>query len=138
MNMRRNTTVWSVLGAAAVLVLAARGAEAAAEPGKAVYLRYCSACHGEGGKGDGVVSGFMRPKPTDLTALAKNNKGELPYGSLVQVIDGRQTVRAHGDPDMPVWGEIFKAEAKSPMAREAFVRGKILLIIEYLESVQQK
>ncbi len=36
--------------------------------GQETYRRYCAACHGEGGRGDGVaadVAGFM-PAPTDL------------------------------------------------------------------------
>jgi len=123
---------------ATLLVLAPSCAFAASDAAKATYLRYCSACHGERGTGDGVVSGFMRPKPTDLTGLAKANKGQLPYGMLIQVIDGRQTIRAHGDPDMPVWGDIFKADAETTIVKEAVVRGKLLLIIEYLESIQQK
>jgi mono/diheme cytochrome c family protein len=105
---------------------------------KATYLQYCSSCHGDGGKGDGVVSGFLRPKPTDLTKLSKGNGGNLPYGALMQVIDGRTSIRAHGDPDMPVWGEVFKAEAGASIAKEAVVRGKVLLIIEYLNTIQAK
>ncbi|MGZ8443641.1 MAG: hypothetical protein ACXW6K_06520 [Candidatus Binatia bacterium] len=27
-------------------------------------------------------------------------------------IDGRPLVRAHGDRDMPVWGEIFRSEVE--------------------------
>ncbi|MGZ8500497.1 MAG: hypothetical protein ACXW5W_19000 [Candidatus Binatia bacterium] len=27
-------------------------------------------------------------------------------------IDGRRLVRAHGDRDMPVWGEIFRSEVE--------------------------
>jgi len=108
------------------------------EPARVAYLRYCSACHGESGKGDGVVSGALTPKPTDLTKLAQGNNGDLPHGALMQIIDGRKAIRAHGDPDMPVWGEIFKAEAGRSMAEEAQIRGKILLIIEYLGSIQGK
>jgi mono/diheme cytochrome c family protein len=112
--------------------------EGSADQAKAAYLRYCSACHGEGGKGDGVVSGFMRPQPTDLTVLAKKNNGQLPSGHLMRVIDGRETVRAHGDPNMPVWGEILKEEAGASIAKEAVVRGKLVLIVDYLASIQQK
>ena len=112
--------------------------DAPVKPAKATYLRSCSACHGESGKGDGVVSHLMRPKPTDLTKLAKENKGEFPYARTMRVIDGREAVRAHGDPDMPVWGEIFHVEDGMTLNRQATVRGKLMLIVDHLSSIQVK
>jgi len=112
-----------------------------AEPGntgKEAYLRYCGACHGESGKGDGVVSQLMRPKPTDLTRLAKDNKGVFPTTHVMNAIDGRETIRAHGDPDMPVWGDIFKSEGGKVPGQEFEVRGKVILITDYLRSIQEK
>lgn len=109
-----------------------------ANPARTTYLRYCSACHGESGKGDGVVSQLMRPKPTDLTKLAKENKGEFPYARIMRVIDGRETVRAHGDPDMPVWGEIFQLEHGMTPDMQARVRGTLMLIVDHLSSIQVK
>ena len=79
--------------------------EAAA--GEAVYTRYCAACHGKSLKGDGPVASGLTKKPIDLTQLAKNNKGVFPFDKVAALIDGRQTTRMHGNPDMPVWGEIF-------------------------------
>lgn len=35
--------------------------------GKQVYLKYCSECHGETGKGDGEMGEDMDPKPANLT-----------------------------------------------------------------------
>jgi hypothetical protein len=130
------------IGAAAcmLLALACNGAAAAESrtPEKAAYLRYCSACHGEGGKGDGVVSGFMRPKPTDLTQAAKANHGEFPYGRMIRVVDGRETIRAHGDPDMPVWADVFRAEDGMTSATGTRIRGKVLMIVEHLSTIQEK
>ena len=137
--MRTNIKILGLVTLTTLLILPASGIAAESRaPAKATYLRYCSACHGESGKGDGVVSGLMTPRPTDLTLLAKNNKGDLPYGWLIHVIDGRTTLRAHGSPDMPVWGEVFKSTDGQTLAEEAKVRGQLLLIIEYLGSVQQK
>lgn len=132
--MIRSAGIW---GAFALLPCVAFGAEAH-EIGKQLYARYCSACHGEGGKGDGVVSQFMRPKPADLTQLAKRAGGKYPFYEVVQTIDGRETLRAHGDPDMPVWGELFVAEEGASPDRQAIARGKVVLITDYLESIQQK
>ena len=136
MNVWRR--VWITVG----LVVAANGAamplRAETGPGKAVYLKYCSACHGETGKGDGVVSGFMRPRPTDLTQLAKKNNGEFPMIEVIHNIDGTQTVSAHGSGDMPVWGEIFRQEAAGQIVGESQVRAKSLLIAEYVRTLQVK
>lgn len=107
-------------------------------PGKQLYLKYCGACHGPDGKGDGIVSGFMHPKPTDLTQLASKAGGEFPYMQTMQIIDGRQLVRAHGDPNMPVWGEILHEQATDGIRRRAEVQGKLMLMTDYLRSIQEK
>ncbi len=107
-------------------------------PAKAAYLKYCSACHGSTGKGDGVVSGLMRPRPTDLTQVARKNKGEFPAMELMKVIDGTTSIRAHGDPDMPVWGEVLHQETQGRLDENVRVRSQIMLITDYLRSIQAK
>jgi hypothetical protein len=101
-------------------------------------LRYCGACHGPQGKGDGVAGSFMSPKPADLTQLAEKNGGSFPFQKVMAYIDGTQDVRAHGDPVMPVWGEVFRAEAGWEMSRRVEVQGKLMLITDYVGSIQAK
>ncbi len=108
------------------------------EQGNKLYLRYCSACHGEKGKGDGVVSQLMRPMPTDLTQLAKKAGGTFKVADVRATIDGRETMRAHGDPNMPVWGDILTAEEGPALDRETVARTKVVLITDYLGSIQAK
>jgi mono/diheme cytochrome c family protein len=115
----------------------ARGAEDG-NPGRGMYLKYCGACHGPSGKGDGVAGTFMRPKPTDLTQIAKRNGGEFPAQRTMEAIDGRRTVRAHGDPDMPVWGEILGEREGASVHRRAGVEGTIDLITGYIRSIQER
>lgn len=105
-------------------------------PARAMYLRYCGACHGPAGKGDGIAGSLMQPKPTDLTQIAKANGGQFPFQKVAGQIDGSATVRAHGDSAMPVWGETFRQEAGWEMSRRVEVQGKILLITEHLRSIQ--
>jgi len=107
-------------------------------PGRYLYLKYCSACHGSGGKGDGVASGFMRPKPADLTQLAKHAGGDFPYVPTMQVIDGTKTVRAHGDAEMPVWGEALNGNTTGPMEHRVAVQGRLMLLTDYIRSIQEK
>ena len=119
-------------------LVVARGIPAAADDvGKQLFLRYCSACHGESGKGDGVVSQLMTPKPTDLTQLAKKAGGKFPFYDVVHAIDGRETVRAHGDSAMPVWGEAFKEEEHGALGAEAVTRSKAVVITSYVETLQK-
>jgi hypothetical protein len=79
----------------------------------------------------------MRPKPADLTQIAKQHGGVFPFDDTVKVIDGRSTP-APGDPDMPVWGEILRDNPAWEMSRRAGVRGTLVLITEYLRSIQEK
>ena len=117
----------------------AAGAETAIEKAnKALYLRYCGSCHGPDGKGDGVASSFLTPKPTDLTQLGKKNGGQFPFEQTMRAIDGRNTPRAHGDPAMPVWGDIFQAQAGWSSTQRAEIEGRLFLITEYIRSIQQR
>jgi mono/diheme cytochrome c family protein len=124
----------------AALLAAGPGAaaEQSSDPGRAMYLRYCGACHGPAGKGDGVAGSFMSPKPADLTKLAQKNGGTFPFQKVLAYVDGREDVRAHGDPAMPVWGETFHAEAAWGQRRRAEVQGKLMLITHYARSTQAK
>ncbi len=138
--MRQSTVKAMVLAAVAAAWLAARASSAEEQRvggGGELYKRYCAACHGLRGKGDGIVGTFLHPKPTDLTQMAKKAGGVFPFYETMLVIDGRTTIRAHGDPDMPVWGEVFTAEATADLSRQAEVRGKVMMIADYLRSLQE-
>ncbi len=50
------------------MVANARDREANVRRGAAVFMENCAGCHGDDGRGDGVVSQALLPKPTDLTA----------------------------------------------------------------------
>ena len=41
-----------------------------ANPGKAMYLQYCSSCHGQDGRGSGDVRAFLKVKVRDKDADA--------------------------------------------------------------------
>ena len=102
----------------------------------------CASCHGVGGKGDGNMAQFLIKKPTDLTALAKNTgKGEYPFLRVFQVVDGRAVVAGHGDRAMPVWGDRYKKEASEKygsFGSETATRGRVLELVYYIQSIQQK
>ena len=117
--------------------MAAPLARAAQQPpafdGAAVYKANCASCHGLSGHGDGVVAIFLRRRPPDLALIAKR-QGSFSADRIARYVDGRQTARAHGDSQMPVWGDAF---AKSPKdADAAAVQRKIAALAAYLESIQ--
>ena len=105
----------------------------AAAKGKVIYQRYCASCHGSEARGNGPLAPDLRVPPSDLTRLAEKNKGRFPFDLVARSIDGRQTTRGHGTPDMPVWGEIFPKTAgtESPSVTSAVGR-----IAHYLWSIQ--
>jgi mono/diheme cytochrome c family protein len=110
---------------------------AAADPGKEMYVQYCSSCHGRDGRGDGAVSAFLKIEVPDLTTLRKANKGVFPADVVILAIDGRRTIRGHGEPKMPVWGEAFSREAKDPKTSEVLTQQKEKLIADYVATLQR-
>jgi mono/diheme cytochrome c family protein len=101
--------------------------------GQIIYFRYCAACHGREGRGDGPVAPGLVRKPIDLTVLATKNKGVFPFDKVARSIDGRETPRAHGTPDMPVWGEVF---AKTTGTDAPSVEAAVQRITHYVWSIQ--
>jgi mono/diheme cytochrome c family protein len=102
--------------------------------GATVFSTYCASCHGTSARGDGPLASAMRRKPANLLEIAKRNGGVFPSEIVFKTIDGRQPVRGHGGPDMPVWGDVF---AKSREAGDADrVTAVIQSLVQYLETIQ--
>ncbi len=63
------------------------GDASAPKEGKKLYVTYCTPCHGNGGKGDGIAAASVNPKPADHTSEAVQNE---PDGSLYwKMTEGR-------------------------------------------------
>ena len=123
---------------AGVLALALPFAAPADEAGKIEYMNHCAACHGESAVGDGPLAELMAVPVPDLTQVSAQNDGVFPMLEMIQVVDGRTGIRGHGYP-MPVWGARFKSEVEGDIgayASEIVVRGRILSLAYYLESIQ--
>jgi mono/diheme cytochrome c family protein len=118
-----------------LLLLSVVPVHAGEHPGQSLYLRYCAACHGRQGRGDGPVASALGEKPTDLTQLAATHGEEFPLQVVLDAIDGTRTVRAHGVSEMPVWGEVFRPDPASPK-QKLVARRKIVAIADYLRSLQ--
>jgi len=120
--------------------------------GKGEFQSSCASCHGVDARGKGPVSDLLKTPPPDLTTLAKKNNGEFPTKAVYEIIDGSKTVPAHGNREMPIWGERFNPIVNLPhyvdpsywklagpdQSPEVVVRKRILAVIDYLSRIQQK
>ncbi len=79
------------------------GTDAQREPGRTLYLRYCSQCHGEKGDGEGYAAPHLRPRPRNFTTgkfkIRTTPNGALPtHQDLVDIIR-----RGMPYTSMPAW-----------------------------------
>ena len=131
----------------AVILLLLTPALARAEDlsiGALEYANSCAQCHGASGEGDGVIAGFLDTPASDLTTLQQKNGGVFPVARIYEVIDGSATSGVHGTSEMPAWGMRYSAAAPRQLGeyhsdadREAFVRGRILALVEHISTLQK-
>lgn len=57
------------------------GDQASINSGKALYQTYCTPCHGNQGKGNGIAAVSLKPKPADHTSdmIQSESDGSLFY-----------------------------------------------------------
>jgi mono/diheme cytochrome c family protein len=111
--------------------------------GKTEFEVHCAICHGTNAKGKGLDAYNLEVEPPNLTLLAKNNGGVFPVDRIIDVIDGRARIKSHGLREMPNWGKQYAVSgaehfAGSPYDQEAFIRGRVLILVDYLRRIQQK
>ena len=116
------------------LTVAPPGSPVAAVSGAYTFRTYCASCHGADGKGEGPLADNLRFHPPDLTLIAKRMGGEFPTDKVIQIVDGRNALKGHGGPDMPIWGDAFRnAETGYD---DAAARAKVRLVVDYLKTLQ--
>jgi len=116
------------------------GPKANLAAGGELFHQNCSACHGVDGKGPGPGSMYdpesiepgKRVKPADLTVLSKGNSGKFPADRVKNAIYNKDSIPAHGTPDMPAWGNVFYLLKSRPKVLEERVRD----LTTYIESIQ--
>jgi mono/diheme cytochrome c family protein len=135
----------AVLGAALVAAPALAYAQQTQDIGKYEYQSSCAVCHGDNGKGDGSLSKYYNKRAADLSVIQKNNNGVFSFDRVYEVIDGRQAVAAHGPSDMPVWGDAYSMRMQGYTSGfgtskdlESFVRGRIIALVGYIYTLQEK
>lgn len=139
--MRR---LFILVGVFAVITSAAAASNDDAELGKIAYGTYCASCHGLDGKGAGPMAGQLVNMPTDLTGLAKAAGGAFPAERVRATIDGRDMPAAHGNREMPLWGEMFvfestgggRAEDGMSEMTDELVEQRVGQLVAYIGSLQ--
>jgi mono/diheme cytochrome c family protein len=139
--MKRSVLKAVLLGASLAIAVTGVLGQGKVDVGKREYDASCASCHGLKGTGDGPSIMYLTRTPTDLTKLAKG--GVLPVDRIYQSIDGTLAVPGHGTRDMPIWGDRYRVRAADfyadvPYDPDAFVRAKILALIDYIARLQTK
>jgi mono/diheme cytochrome c family protein len=138
---QRRTAVLSMLAVLALAAsISATGSQRGVGNGGAsqdaeLFKTYCASCHGVSAVGNGPLALSLRHAPPDLTLLAKANGGVFPGPRVRRIIEGRD-VESHGDREMPVWGDAFRATAEGRSVERANAR--IAALVSYLEAIQHR
>jgi mono/diheme cytochrome c family protein len=128
--MRTIAFAWAV----AMTFASAAPAFAADDTGARLYFNHCAACHGEGGEGTGPVAASMRVTMPNLRTLAQRNGGVFPEDAITAYVDGRNTRAAHGDRQMPIWGDVFRGAEQGTAQRT--VRRRIAAVVDFVRTLQ--
>jgi mono/diheme cytochrome c family protein len=109
------------------------------------YQNFCAACHGTDARGNGPVAMELKTAPPSLRQLAARRNGVFDVNEITKIIDGRAMPRAHGTPEMPIWGSLFRfvGEASGILSSniedtEKDAQKHILAVAKYLETIQEK
>ncbi|MGI9372782.1 MAG: c-type cytochrome [Hyphomicrobiales bacterium] len=136
-------TICAIFSASSLQAIAAEKADI--DAGASSYAVYCASCHGSAGKGDGPMLKSLKSTPTDLTTLARANKGIFPEDKVRAVIDGRNNVQSHGTGEMPIWGDMLTFEStgggvaldEEPEEVERLVEERINQLVGYVQTLQK-
>jgi hypothetical protein len=64
------------------------------------------------------------------------NGGAFPADTVTAYIDGRESKAAHGDRQMPVWGDVFRGPEQGTARRT--VRRRIAALVEFIRELQYR
>lgn len=126
-----------------LLITAPAGAAGDLQPfmdysGDQLFQRFCASCHGRSGYGDGPVAPSFKVVIPDLSRLSQRSGGRFPARRVLEIIDGRAVLPAHGSRPMPVWGYEFEAQVPADQPGRATAQTLIYRLVEHLRSLQQQ
>lgn len=109
-----------------------------ATSGAEMFTTYCAVCHGKDGKGNGPAAPALKTHPIDLTQLSKKSNGNFPSRHVSTVIEFGTENPAHGNKEMPIWGDLFQTLSTHNYGADAQTKLRISNITDYLKTIQQK
>ena len=125
---------------AALIVLPVPAVASDTDIGQAEYFNSC-----DNPVTRAEMATFLMKQPSDLTQLQKGNDGVFPVKRVYGIIEGSTDASVHGTAEMPAWGMRYSRKAPEalgpyylPSDKEAFVRGRILALVEYLSTLQEQ
>jgi mono/diheme cytochrome c family protein len=101
--------------------------------GKSLFQEYCAVCHGPGGKGGGPAAPALKTAPGDLTQIARKHGGKFPDERVMRVLQGEESIAAHGSQEMPIWGRVFANMGNVNMGQT-----RLHALVQYVEGLQAK
>ncbi len=101
--------------------------------GDDLYRQFCAVCHGPDGKGNGPAASALKVRATDLTQLTRQNNGKFPALHVKNILTGVDAVAAHGNVQMPTWGDTFKSISANGTSGAM----RIDALAEYLQRIQR-
>ena len=96
------TTAWVAPKEADALINPVKNNVAATAEGKTLYTQYCTVCHGDKGKGDGLAGMALTPKPTNHSSQKCQSQTD---GAIYWKL-------TNGRPPMAPYKDIFKDEQR--------------------------
>lgn len=107
--------------------------------GEEMYASYCSACHGDKGKGDGPAAAAMTTAPSDLTTLSKSHNGRFPRTHVYfSILNGKARQKGEQGYYMPSWKGPFYSLCTGQRGCDAEVQMRVVRLTDYLQSLQVK
>jgi mono/diheme cytochrome c family protein len=129
----------AVAAAAATCAAAEEAGPSGPQAGRGAFLEACAGCHGRTAQGDGPTAALLTVEVPDLTRFAARNGGTFDIVRVIQIVDGRQGLAAHGGP-MPMFGGLLTGPAAvvdGPGGTPVATTEPILAIARWLETVQE-
>ena len=136
-------TVLTAAAAAMALVACVGQEMPGPDEGAMLFVENCAMCHGASARGDGELADEIRAelgrRPTDLTTVARRNKGVFPRAQVLSYIDGYTRGRLP-EQNMPEFGLLLEGPTvpvdtgdgvMSPVPRP------LAALMVYLESIQR-
>lgn len=106
--------------------------------GQIVFDQNCALCHGDSGRGDGLLAAKLQPAPPDLTRITFREKDVFPRTRVLSVIDGY--TRQAPDEAMPEFGLLLEGETVPVVLEDGTlspVPRPLADLLVYLESIQR-